>query len=96
MMRPKKFQPMIVEKAKNSRHIATNALPMPLPNTLENASCARLVFATPSAERFSEVVMTPARMPSPVYRVEITTSAVMVRTMKVSMNTPIIATTPCS
>ena len=36
----------------------------------------------------------PAKGPLPAYRVEMTTNAVMVRTRKVSMNTPIMATTP--
>ena len=91
LMRPKRFQPMMVVNAKNSRQIATNALPSFSPNTLPKASCARFVFATPSAARLSELVITPESMPSPVYRVEITTSAVMVRTTKVSINTPIMA-----
>ena len=40
---------MIVEKAKNSRQIATNALPKPVPKTEPKASCAMFVFTTPSA-----------------------------------------------
>ena len=38
LIRPKRFQPMMVVNAKNSRHIATNALPKLSPNTLPNAS----------------------------------------------------------
>ena len=89
LSRPKKFQLRMVEKAKNSRHSATNILPARLPSTVPKASCAMLALLTPSAA--------PAeRMPFPAYRVEITTSAVMVSTTKVSMNTPVMATTPCS
>ena len=47
-MRPKRFQPTIVENAKNSRQMATNALPSVSPNTLENASCAMFVLEMPS------------------------------------------------
>ena len=79
----------MVEKAKNIRQMATNRLPAVLPMMLENASCAILVLLTPSAAP-------EARIPLPAYRVEITTRAVMVRTTKVSMKTPIMATTPCS
>ena len=43
------FQLTMVENAKNSRHIATNALPKPLPITDENASCAMFVLLMPSA-----------------------------------------------
>ena len=55
-MRPKRFQPIMVVNAKNSRQIATNALPRPSPNTLPKASCARLVFATPSAEQQKQFI----------------------------------------
>ena len=49
-----------------------------------------LVFATPSG------AAPDAKTPLPAYSVEITTNAVIVSTMNVSMNTPTIATTPCS
>ena len=38
----------MVENAKNSRQIATKALPSVSPNTLENASCAMFVLEMPS------------------------------------------------
>ena len=79
----------MVENAKKRRHTATKILPSPSPKTLEKASCAMLDWSMPSAAP-------PAKGPLPAYRVEMTTNAVMVRTRKVSMNTPIMATTPCS
>ena len=92
-MRPKRFQPSTVEKAKKNRHTATNILPKVSPNTVPKAAWARLVL-------LSAVLAAAAphswRGPPEVYRVEIMTKAFRVSTTKVSMNTPAIATTPWS
>ena len=73
---------MTVEKAKNSRQMATYRLPKPW-NTVVKATWAMF-----SAAGFSAMLFT---FRAPLVSI---TRAVMVRTMKVSMNTQIIATMP--
>ena len=73
---------MMVEKAKNSRQIATKMSPNPR-NTVENATCAMF-----SAAGFVDM---SATFSAPLV---IITSAVIVSTTKVSMNTQIMATIP--
>ncbi len=77
----KKYHPMIVEKAKNRRQIATNIGPN-LPKPVANAACATGVPPIPCS-------IMESRTPE-----ERMTRAVMVRTTKVSMNTPTMATSP--
>ena len=74
---------MMVEKAKNSIHTATKALPNE-PNAWLKAAWARAVPVRPPSCRGCS---------SPELRI---TRAVMVRTMKVSIKTPIMAARPWS
>ena len=74
---PKKYQPMIVEKAKKNMHTAMNTGPNP-PNAWLNAACVSAVPVRPCGTS-PEVI---------------STRPVSVRTTKVSMNTPRIATAP--
>ena len=84
------FHPRMVENAKKNKQIATNTGPTLSPNADAKAVCARFVLSMPSG------ITPPLIGPSGVYIVEITTSALSVRITNVSMNTPIIATVPCS
>ena len=77
---PKKYQPMMVENAKNSIQTATNTLPNE-PNAALKAACAS---AVPDSAPVTGSSMPEDRM----------TSAVSVSTIKVSINTPIMAMTP--
>ena len=91
------FQLSTVEKAKKSRQTATKILPKVVPNATPKAVCARLVLAMVSPAALTSLPVNPlARIPPGVYRVEMITSAFRVRTTKVSMKTPMMATTPCS
>ena len=83
---PNKFQPSIVVKAKNNKHTATKILPISVPNTEPNAICAILALLKVASGLTSPLT----------YSTLITTSAVIVNTTKVSINTPTIATDPCS
>ena len=61
------------------------------PNTVPKAVWARLALVSVV---LAAAAPQSARGPSAVYRVEMMTSALRVSTTKVSMNTPIMATTP--
>ena len=74
---PKKYQPTMVEKAKNSMQMAMKISPA-LPNTEAKAYWLRAAPVRPEAV-------------DPVDRI---TSAVRVRMMKVSRNTPTMAAMP--
>ena len=88
----KKYHPIIVEKAKNNKQSATNLGPM-FANPSANAACATAVpvnaFLTPSTICSLLLPYLPSSTP-----VESITRAVIVSTTKVSINTPIMATSP--
>ena len=87
---PNMFQPSTVEKAKKNSATAINMLPPVSPKKEPKAVWARLVLLMASG------MVPSARIPPLVYRVMITVRAVIVSTTKVSINTPIMATVPCS
>ena len=96
-MRPNMFQLSTVENAKKSRQTATKMLPKAVPKADPKAVWARFVLAMVSPAALISFPEYPfSRMPPGVYRVEIMTSALRERTIKVSMKTPTMATTPWS